>query len=340
MQTAQSGRRTPATLAVLAGALMLGGCATVTTPTPGDPWEGWNRTVFKFNDKVDNNVLKPVARGYTWAVPQPVRSGLTNVFSNVADVYIAANDLLQLKIADGATDIMRVAMNTVFGVGGLFDIATPAGLQKHTADFGLTMAHYGVGDGPYLVLPLLGPSTVRDTAGLAVDTVGNPLSYIHPAAASWSVFGVNLVNTRANLLSAGDVLDAAAIDKYSFIRNAYLQRRAMLAGNVDGGSANQGLPDYGQEALPKYDTDDGSAPAAAAGAAASGAAASSAPASAAAAASGAVAASEASAASGAAVAAPASAASLPSESTVPAKNFVPMPNGVHLEGIHWPNFNF
>ncbi|WP_186090316.1 MlaA family lipoprotein [Burkholderia gladioli] len=292
-------------LAVAAFAAM-SGCATVQTPTKGDPFEGFNRTMYKFNDTVDTYALKPVAKGYQWAVPQPVRDSVTNFFSNIGDVYIAANNLVQLRIADGVGDIMRVVINTVFGVGGLFDVATVAKLPKHTADFGLTMGHYGVPSGPYVVLPFLGPSTVRDTAGLAVDYAGNPLTYVSPDALSWSLFGVNLINTRANLLGAGDVLDAAAIDKYSFVRNAYLQRRQSLiaaSGGPGGRKAAASVPDYSSDALPKYDVpEDGSAPAAPA--------------------------------SGADAASSAAAAPDPSSAThVPAQNVVPpSPNG-----LHWPS---
>ncbi|MBN3800494.1 VacJ family lipoprotein, partial [Burkholderia sp. Ac-20392] len=234
-----------AALAVAAVAA-LSGCATVQTPTKGDPLEGFNRTMYTFNDKVDTYALKPVAKGYQYVVPQPVRDSVTNFFSNIGDVYIAANNIVQLRIADGVGDIMRVVINTVFGVGGLFDVATIAKLPKHTADFGITMGRYGMPSGPYLVLPLLGPSTLRDTAGLGVDYVGNPLTYVKPDGVSWGLFGVNLVNTRSNLLGAGDVLDAAALDKYSFVRNAYLQRRQMLISNARGEAAatssNDALP--------------------------------------------------------------------------------------------------
>jgi phospholipid-binding lipoprotein MlaA len=238
----------------VAAAGMLAGCATVTTPTKGDPFESYNRTMFSINDTVDTYALKPVAKGYVWAVPEPVRNSVTNFFSNIGDVYIAANNLLQLKIADGVSDIMRVAINTVFGVGGLFDVATVAKLPKHAGDFGLTLGHYGVPSGPYLVLPLLGPSTVRDTSGLVVDYFGNPLTYVSPDSVSWALYGVNLVNTRANLLGATDVLADAALDKYSFVRNAYLQRRQYLISG-DNGTA----PDYGEAALPKYDDEGGQA---------------------------------------------------------------------------------
>ncbi|AJK44860.1 MlaA family lipoprotein [Burkholderia plantarii] len=307
----------------------MSGCATVQTPTKGDPLEGFNRTMYKFNDTVDTYALKPVAKGYQWAVPQPVRDSVTNFFSNIGDVYIAANNLVQLRIADGVGDIMRVVINTVFGVGGLFDVATVAKLPKHTNDFGITMGHYGVPPGPYVVLPFLGPSTVRDTAGLGVDYVGNPLTWVNSDAVSWGLFGVNLVNTRANLLGAGDVLDAAAIDKYSFVRNAYLQRRQSLiaASGGPGGKAAANVPDYGAETLPKYDLpDDGAAPAAgAAGAGAAGTAAGAA-----------VSPGATAPAQDAASAASAPAAAMPNPASathVPAQNVVPpAPNG-----FHWPS---
>ncbi len=140
-------------------AATLAGCSTVQTPTKGDPLEGLNRTIFTVNDKLDQYALKPVAKGYVFITPQPVRDSVTNFFSNIGDVYIAANNLLQLKITDGVEDIMRIVINTVFGVGGLFDVATLAKLPKHDNDLGLTLGHYGVPAGPYLVLPLFGPST-------------------------------------------------------------------------------------------------------------------------------------------------------------------------------------
>jgi phospholipid-binding lipoprotein MlaA len=246
-------------------ATLLAGCTTVQTPTKGDPLEGLNRTMFTVNDKIDQYALKPVAKGYVWATPQPVRDSVTNFFSNIGDVYIAANNLLQLKITDGVEDIMRIVINTVFGVGGLFDVATLAKLPKHDNDLGLTLGHYGVPAGPYLVLPLFGPSTVRDAVGSIGNYYVNPLSYIHPDGLSWALYGLNVVNTRANLLSASDVLEGAALDKYSFVRNAYLQRRQYL---LSDSKQAQGLPNYGDEApLPNYGDVDGSAAGAPTGAA-------------------------------------------------------------------------
>ncbi|MEX3845865.1 MULTISPECIES: MlaA family lipoprotein [Paraburkholderia] len=250
-------------------ALALGGCSTVQTPSKEDPWEGFNRTVYTFNDKVDTYALKPVAQGYVKVTPQPVRDSVTNFFANIGDVYNAANNFLQLKITDGVEDIMRIVINTVFGLGGLFDVATLAKLPKHNQDFGLTLGHYGVPPGPYLVLPLFGPSTVRDGVGLVPNYFINPLTYVDPAALSWGLYGLNVVSTRANLLGASDLLEGAAIDRYSFIRNAYLQRRRYLLSDGRASSGNSNLPDYGDGApLPKYDDTDEGAAAPASGAAA------------------------------------------------------------------------
>ncbi|MEW9584569.1 VacJ family lipoprotein [Paraburkholderia sp. DGU8] len=242
---------------VAVAAALLAGCTTVQTPTKGDPFEGFNRTVFTVNDKIDQYALKPVAKGYVFVTPQPVRDSVTNFFSNIGDVYIAANNLLQLKITDGVQDIMRIVINTVFGVGGLFDVATLAKLPKHDNDLGLTLGHYGVPSGPYLVLPLFGPSTVRDAVGSLGNYYVNPLSYIDPPGLSWALYGLNIVNVRANLLGASDVLEGAALDKYSFVRNAYLQRRQYL---LSDGRRSAALPNYDQEApLPNYDVDSGAA---------------------------------------------------------------------------------
>ncbi|ALS59401.1 MlaA family lipoprotein [Pandoraea norimbergensis] len=248
--------RTSAVLAV--GALTLAGCATVTNPTPTDPIEGFNRSMFTFNDKLDKAVMTPVAKGYQFIVPQPGRDMVTNFFSNVGDVYNFANNLLQLQITAAVQDLMRLTINTLWGVGGLFDFATPAGLPKHSQDFGVTLGKWGVPDGPYLVLPLLGPSTVRDTAGMAANLYLDPTSYIKPDWVSYSLYGVRLVNTRANLLDASNLLEAAALDPYSFTRDAYLARRKYL---ISGGAS-------GSAPLPNYEEEDGAAGAGAAGAAA------------------------------------------------------------------------
>jgi phospholipid-binding lipoprotein MlaA len=260
MQTLRTG------VTALAAAATLAGCATVKTPTKGDPLEGLNRTIFTFNNKVDRYALKPVAQGYVKITPQPVRESVTNFFSNIGDLYVAANNLLQLKITDGVEDIMRIAINTTFGVGGLFDVATLAKLPKHDNDLGLTLGHYGVPAGPYLVLPFFGPSTVRDATGSLGAYFVNPLSYVRPDGLSWALYGVNLVNTRANLLGATNLLAGAALDPYSFVRNAYLQRRQYLLS--EGKSSSAALPDYG-EPLPNYGNPEQGSEAAAPGGASS-----------------------------------------------------------------------
>lgn len=247
--------RTSAVLA--AGAMALAGCATVTNPNPADPIEGFNRSMYSFNDTLDKTVMTPVAKGYRFVVPEPARDMVTNFFSNIGDVYNFANNLLQLQVTAAVQDLMRLTINTVFGVGGLIDFASPAGLPKHSQDFGVTLGKWGLPDGPYLVLPLLGPSTVRDTVGMAGNMFIDPTSYIKPDWVSYTIYGVRLVNTRANLLDASNLLEAAALDPYSFTRDAYLARRKYL---INGGAS-------GNAALPNYDEEEGGAGAAVPGAA-------------------------------------------------------------------------
>ncbi|MCG1041911.1 VacJ family lipoprotein [Mycetohabitans sp. B8] len=252
-----------ATVVVAAAAMALGGCATVKTPSKQDPLEGFNRTMFEFNDTLDRVAMKPVARAYNWALPQFARDRVSSFFSNIGDVYIAANNLLQGKITAGTEDIMRVAINSTFGLGGLFDFASQARLPKHQSDFGVTLGHYGVPPGPYLVLPLLGPSTVRDAAGLLVDWQGDLTAYMRPIWLRTTLYGVRIVSTRAALLGATDLLSNAALDKYSFVRNAHLQRRQYLIsdGNppppayddesgADTGPTDDGAPTPGAEGAP------------------------------------------------------------------------------------------
>ncbi|RKP45728.1 VacJ family lipoprotein [Pararobbsia silviterrae] len=240
-------------LGALALSLALAACATTRTPSPSDPLEGMNRAIFTFNDTLDKYTFKPVAQGYQWAVPQPIRTGVTNVFANVGDAYTAFNELLQLKITDFVSDVMRVTVNTFWGLGGLFDVATLMNLPKHQQDFGLTMGRYGVPAGPYLVIPLLGPSDLRDGVGTIVDFELDPTSFISPVSLRNYIFVVRLVNTRANLLGASDLLSNAALDKYSFVRDAYQQRRAYLLHAGNGTSAP--LPNYDDEGA----TDSGAA---------------------------------------------------------------------------------
>lgn len=207
----------------LAMALGLAGCAT--TGNPKDPFEPYNRAMFAFNDKVDKVALKPAAEVYSNVFPSFVRTGVGNFFGNLGDVWTTVNDFLQGKPADGASDVMRVAVNTFFGLGGLLDIATEAGLPKHREDFGQTLGKWGVKHGPYVVLPVLGSSTLRDTVALPLDLYGDP--WLHKTPVRWRNTGsvVRLVDQRAAVLDVSNLLEEAALDKYEFVRDAYLQRR-------------------------------------------------------------------------------------------------------------------
>ncbi len=229
-------------------AALIAGCAAGPQANPADPFEGYNRGMTRFNDGVDDAVLKPVATAYKTVTPQPVRTGVTNVFANLGDLWSSINNLLQLQGAAALDSFVRFNVNTVFGIGGLFDVASEAGIQRHKSDFGLTLARWGVPSGPYLVLPLLGPSTVRDTVALPVDRQGDLVTQVDHVPTRNSLYGFRIVNTRANLLSAGSVLESAALDKYSFTRDVYLQLRAQQAGQPVPGSS--GSDDGGDGRLP------------------------------------------------------------------------------------------
>jgi len=236
---------------IAAAALVLAaGCATGPQANPADPFEGYNRGMARFNDGVDDAVLKPTATAYQAVTPQPVRTGVTNVFANLGDLWSSVNNLLQLRGEAALDSFVRFNVNTVFGIGGLFDVASEAGIQRHKSDFGLTLARWGVPSGPYLVLPLLGPSTVRDTAALPVDWQGDLVTQIGHVPTRNSLYGFRAVNTRANLLNAGSVLDSAALDKYSFTRDVYLQLRAQQAGQGAPGGGGDGGSEGGDGRLP------------------------------------------------------------------------------------------
>jgi phospholipid-binding lipoprotein MlaA len=200
------------------------GCATGPDRNAADPLEPLNRATFRFNDVIDRNIAQPVARGYNRVVPRPIRTGVGNFFANLGDVPIMLNNFAQLRFADGMSDLMRIALNSSFGLLGVLDIATPAGIPSHAQDFGLTLGHYGLASGPYLVLPLFGPSTFRDAVGFGVDQYASPVTYAEPRARN-ILWGVNFVSTRARYLNATDLLEEAALDKYLFVRDAYLARR-------------------------------------------------------------------------------------------------------------------
>jgi phospholipid-binding lipoprotein MlaA len=207
-------------------ALLLCACAINGNIT--DPLEPLNRGIYKFNDAADKAVVKPVARAYRAVTPAPVRTGVGNFFSNLGDVLVTANDLLQFKFRQAATDATRVLLNSTFGVAGLFDVATPAGLEQHNEDFGQTLGYWGMGPGAYLMLPLLGPSTLRDTVGRVVDNYGDPVTNIGHVPTRNSGIGARLVDRRAGLLDTDKLLEEAALDPYVFLRDAYLQRRRSL----------------------------------------------------------------------------------------------------------------
>lgn len=193
---------------------------------PRDPYESLNRKVFEFNDKLDANVLKPVAETYQKVVPSMVRSGVSNVLGNLGDVWSAVNQLLQGKVGNAGEMTFRVLTNTVFGIGGLMDPATELGMERRREDFGQTLGRWGVPSGPYVVLPLLGSSTARDTAATPVDMYASlDTQLTSGTSATLGVSVLKVVNTRANLLGASQLLDQIALDRYSFIRDAYLARR-------------------------------------------------------------------------------------------------------------------
>jgi len=209
----------------LVASLFLTGCAAGPNANPKDPLEPMNRSISRFNDSLDENVLKPVATGYRDVTPDLVQKGVRNVFNNLSDAWSTVNNGLQLKGRDTAESFMRVVVNTVFGVYGIFDVATEIKLQRHTEDFGQTLGYWGVPSGPYLVLPVLGPSTLRDTAGLPVDTSADVVRHLDHIPTRNSAMGLRIVEKRADLLKATNMLEEAALDKYSFTRDSYLQYR-------------------------------------------------------------------------------------------------------------------
>lgn len=214
---------------LFSAALFLSGCAsTGGNSTPGDPFEGYNRAMFEFNDTVDRVALKPAATAYRDYLPSFVQTAVNNFFGNIGDVWIMVNNFLQGKVENGMNDVMRVAVNTTFGFGGILDIASEAGITKHNEDFGQTLGKWGVKSGPYVVLPLLGPSTLRDTTALPFDIYGDPWTYVTPVDVRSTGAVVRVVDRRSELLDASNLMEEAALDRYSFFRDGYLQRRQSL----------------------------------------------------------------------------------------------------------------
>ena len=234
---------------------LLGACASVppgTTKTAAqtiDPWENWNRKVFAFNDAVDEAVLKPVATAYRNAVPQLLRTGVSNFFGNIGDIWSAANHLLQGKLAGSLEMGMRVLTNTFFGLGGILDPATELKIERRPEDFGQTLAVWGVGNGPYVVLPLLGPSTLRDTTALPLDRYAASTSRYFSDFNTYAVTSLQVISLRSELLSTTTLLDQVALDRYSFVRDAYLSRR--LDQIYDGAPPMETFDDEPDPAAPK-----------------------------------------------------------------------------------------
>ncbi|WP_323018644.1 VacJ family lipoprotein [Castellaniella sp.] len=253
--------RTTRTVLALAAVALLAGCAQVPHPSPNDPWESYNRGMYSFNDTLDRAVLKPIATGYETVTPRPVRTCVHNIFSNLGDVWSGINSLLQGRGRDFVDTFGRVLFNSTAGLGGCIDIASMHGARKIPNDFGMTLGVWGFGQGPYFVLPFLGPSTVRDGVGTAVTLVAP----VTPTAAVFaiddvpvrnSILGLYIVDTRANLLEAERLVDQIALDKYSFIRDAYLQRRkAMLDSRAQSerASTEDSLNQMPADNLPVYD---------------------------------------------------------------------------------------
>jgi len=211
----------------LVSIFVLSGCAA-TSDNPRDPLEGLNRGVYKFNDVFDNVLAKPVAVVYKGVVPQIARTGVSNFFANINDVIIALNNLLQGKFPQAVSDVGRILVNTTAGLFGVIDVATEIGLEKHNEDFGQTLGYWGVTDGPYLVLPFIGPSSFRDGVGWLVDFYTDPITYVDPSRDRNILWGTRFVSRRAELLDTSNILDTAALDPYEFLRDAYLQRRRSL----------------------------------------------------------------------------------------------------------------
>lgn len=209
-------------IVVLVLAFSVGGCATT---NPKDPFERFNRAMFSFNDTLDQAAIKPAAEVYRKTLPGFVQTGIGNFFGNLGDVWTGVNNFFQGKVADGFSDVMRIAVNTTLGLGGVIDVGSEAGLVKHKRDFGQTLGKWGVKAGPYIVLPVLGPSTLRDTVATPLDLTANPWQHTYPVL--WRNTGtiVRLIDQRAAVLDVSNLVEEAALDRYEFVRDAYLQRR-------------------------------------------------------------------------------------------------------------------
>jgi len=213
---------------------LVSGCAT-TSGDPRDPLEGFNRGVYQFNQAADEVVFNPIGRGYNALTPEIVDEGVTNFFANLGEIANFANNVLQFEFDAAANTVVRFMLNSSIGIGGFFDVASE-GVPRQDADFGMTLAHWGLGPGPYLVLPIMGPSTARDTVGMAADTFMNPITYLDSDSARAGLVALGIVDVKSDLLTTGDLVSEAALDEYEFVKNAYFERRR---GQIEGGA-----PDY------------------------------------------------------------------------------------------------
>ena len=213
-------------MAAVAAVALVSGCAA--TPSKVDPLEPMNRALYQVHDVLDTNIVKPVAEGYVSVVPQFMRTGFANVFNNIDDLFSAVNGLLQGKLDKAGNDLGRVMINTMFGLGGIIDVAADLDIERGNEDFGQTFAVWGFPQGPYLFIPLFGPTTFRDGAGVIVRIGLGPVGYVPNVPVRNSIYGVGYVDLRSQALESGSLVDTAALDRYIFIRNAYLQRRRYL----------------------------------------------------------------------------------------------------------------
>jgi len=214
-----------------------GGCATTGSGDPRDPWEGFNRGVYSFNETMDNVLFNHVSNLYQAITPNFVDRGVTNFFNNLNDIAVVVNDILQFKIDQALSDASRFIFNSTIGLVGFFDVSTPMGLPKHDEDFGQTLAYWGVGSGPFLMVPFFGPATIRDALGLAVDNgILNPVFYLDNTELKAGLLTLNYVDFKADLLSAKKLVAEAAIDEYEFIKNAYFEKRAS---QISGGAVEE-----------------------------------------------------------------------------------------------------
>lgn len=222
-------------IAVVAMLAMAGGCATTGSADPRDPMEGFNRSMHGFNKFMDKAVFDPVGKVYKTVVPNPLDRGITNFFNNIGEITVFANNVLQFKLARAASDAARFVVNSTLGIGGLFDVATGMGLVRHHEDFGQTLGHWGIGSGPFLVAPFLGPTSFRDALGFGVDTFLNPITYVDPDATRAGLMSLNYIDFKTDNKGARNLIGEASVDEYEFLKNAYLERRRGLVSDGAAG---------------------------------------------------------------------------------------------------------